>query len=128
MGQLVSAPYDVAEGQEYASYIAHITSESERLLREGRLPESDGVHTYFDGLRMVLRQVRRDVELASARQETFAVSTFTMTAAEHTHLLSMNEGVRTLLEILEMRQAMELNRTPAVGRVAAAIVGGTFTP
>ena len=76
----------------------------------------------------MLRTVKRDVSTASARGEKTTATAISMTAEEHKRLISMSESMLNLLQILEMRKAVILDRTEAVGRVAGAIVGGAFTP
>ncbi|HVE98536.1 MAG TPA: hypothetical protein VNA12_05085 [Mycobacteriales bacterium] len=127
MGQLVSAPYSTDDGVEYVAYLAHVQSECWRLVDEKRLPGSDELVAFLDSAERVVQQVRRDVAGATAAGDAVVVSTIPMLPAEHARMQNMNDSLRNLLEILEMRQALELNRTPAVARVAEAIMTGTFS-
>ena len=128
MGQLVTAAYDTAEGQEYIGYLAHVLSECHRLLAEGRLPDNETVASFLDDAQRILEQIRRDVAEATARSQRTVVSHVPMTAAEHARMVTMSESLKNLLEILEFRSAVELRRTDAVGRVAEAVSGGAFVP
>lgn len=127
MGRLESAPYDVEDGREYVEYLTRVQRDFARLVDSGRLPATDDLAAFMDTAEQVIDQVRRDVAHASATGRTEVVSVIEMSPAEHTRMVSMNDSLRTLLEILEIRQALELNRTPAVGRVSDAIQTGRFT-
>ena len=126
MGTLISNRYDVAEGREWCDYLERVIGECHRLRGEGRLPESAGLDPYLDDIGMIVRQVRSDVVLGAARGEREVTTSVGLTAEEHKRLVMMSESLRTLLEILELRKAVVLDRTPAVGRVAAALVEGQF--
>lgn len=127
MGQLVTEAYDTAEGQEYVDYLERVLGECDRLRSEGRLPDNETIASFLDDAQGVLQQVRHDVAAASASGQRTVVTRVEMTHTEHNRMLAMNESVKNLLEILEFRQAVQLNRTEAVGRVAAAIQGGAFS-
>ena len=127
MGQLRTAPYDVVEGREYADYLSNMCDECVRLAQVGRLPDTDELAGFLATARQVLSQVSADVGRAESSGDTVVISSIPMSTAEYNRMRSMNDSFRNLLEILEMRQALALNRTPAVGRVADAIQAGTFT-
>lgn len=127
MGTLTSQPYDVAEGKEWCDYIERVLSECRRLMAEGRMPDSEGIDAFLADVPHVVQQVRRDVTSAAVRGESPIQTSVSMTSEEHKRLISMSESILNLLQILEIRKAVVLDRTPAVGRVAAAIVGGTFS-
>ena len=127
MGQLACEPYDVDEGREYVGYLDHVLRECDRLLAVGRLPDSEAMRAFLDHAHVVLDHVRHDVAEAGATQQRTVRTVLTLTLDEHRRMVSMNESIKTLLEILEFRQAVQLNRTDAVGRVAAAIQEGSFT-
>ena len=126
MGQLRTAPYDVAEGREYAAYLSNMCAECVRLAEAGRLPDTDELAGFLATARQVHSQVAADVQRAEAAGETSVISSIQMSAVEHARMRNMNDSFRNLLEILEMRQAVALNRTPAVARVADAIQAGTY--
>lgn len=127
MGKFTTEPYAASDGAEYADYLQHILAESERLQRDGRLPDNEAVLMCFDSARVVMQQVRRDVTAAVARGEKTVVSTLAMTPAEHERMESMGESIGNLLEILELRKAVERRRTEGAGRVAAAVRDATYT-
>src|SRR4051812_15994091 len=123
MGTLTSHSYDVAEGLEWCTYLDRIVGECHRLRQEGRLPDSDGVDAFLADLVIVLRKVRGDVNAATSRGERTITTAIPMTSEEHKRIVSMSESILNLLEILEMRKAVVLDRSPAVARVAAALIG-----
>jgi hypothetical protein len=126
MGRLVTKPYDPVEGAEYADYLEHISREADRLRREGRLPDNETVMSFFDDVRGVVQQVRDDSSRATARGERQVVTTIQLSSADYRRIMSMSESMGTLLEILEMRQAVDMKRTEGTTRVATAVREGTF--
>ena len=126
MGELVSRPYDVNDADAYVEHLEHGLREAERLMREGRIPSTEDVYRYVDGVRAASRQIAGDAANARARGETTVVSRFERTAAEHAGTSSLGEHLGVLLEILEMRDAADLRKTDASRRVAEALKGGTF--
>lgn len=128
MGTLTSTAYDVTEGREYVGYLDRVLKECVRLRAEGRLPDGESVDAFLDDAQLVLHAVRQDVASASARGVSTIQSQVRLTAEEHKRYLTMGESLRNLLEILELRKALVLDRTPAVGRVAESFYAGTFTP
>jgi hypothetical protein len=127
MGTLTSQPYLVTEGQEYVAYLENLLGQCRTLLAEGRLPDSDGVSDVLDIADVVLRRVRLDTSAAAARGERQITTTMTMTEGELKRLLTIGESMLSLLEILEIRKALEFNRTDAVARVGEAIYGGVYS-
>lgn len=127
MGTLNTVEYDVAEAKQWCDYLDRVVGECRRLMTEKRVPESETLDAFLEDSKVVLRTVKRDVSAAMGRGEKTSRTAISMTAEEHKRLLSMSESMLNLLQILEIRKAVVLDRTDAVGRVAAAIVGGTFT-
>ena len=127
MGRLVTRAFDVAEGQEYVEYLERVLDECVGLVDEGRLPDTEEMTRFLEVERDCLVQLRRDVRLAAAQGETQVVSEIPMDEQEHARMLTMNDTVANLLQILEYRQALELNRSEAVARVSQAILGGTYS-
>ena len=123
----MTRPYDPAEGAEYADYLEHISTEADRLRGEGRLPDNDTVLSFFDDVRTVIRRVREDSSRARARGETEVVTRIELGAADYHRMMNMSESMGNLLEILEMRQAVDMKRTDGTVRVATAVREGTFT-
>jgi hypothetical protein len=128
MGTLISKPYDVTEGQEYAAYLDRVLGECRRLLREGRLPDGDGIVAFLDDAQLVLQCVRRDVAEAGASAQTTVRSELQLSKQEYDRYQTMGESILTLLQILEMREAVVLNRTESVARVADAFQSGEWLP
>lgn len=127
MGELVTRPYDPVEGAEYADYLEHISSEGDRLRREGRLPDNDTVLSFFEDVHRVIRQVRDDSTRARAHGEQQVITRIELGAADYRRMMDMSASMGTLLEILEMRQAVDMKRTDGTVRVATAVREGTFT-
>ena len=127
MGRLVTRAFDVGDGQEYVTYLERVLEDCVGLAKEGRLPDTEEIARFLDVERDCLVQLRRDVRLAAARGDTQLVSEIPMDEQEHTRMLAMNDTVANLLQILEYRAALELNRTEAVARVSKAILGGTYS-
>jgi hypothetical protein len=127
VGTLTSQPYLVSEGQEYVAYLENLLGQCGKLVAEGRLPDADGVADVLAIAEVVLRRVRLDTASAAARGEQRITTTMTMTEGELKRLLTIGESMLNLLEILEIRQALEFNRTDAVARVGEAIYGGVYS-
>lgn len=126
MGTLTSDEYAVEEGREWCAYLDRVTKECRRLISEGRVPDSEGLDGFLADSGVVLQQVRMDVASAASRGEQTVRTAVRLSTEEYKRLLNMNESILNLLQILEMRGAVILDRTDAVGRVARAIVGGEF--
>jgi hypothetical protein len=126
MGTLISKPYVVSEGQEYAEYLDRVLGECRRLLREGRLPDGDGVVAFLDDAQLVLQCVRRDVADAGASGRTTIRSELQLSKQEYDRYQTMGDSILTLLQVLEMREALVLNRTESVARVADAFQAGEW--
>ncbi|MDP9100568.1 MAG: hypothetical protein M3N21_00220 [Actinomycetota bacterium] len=126
MGFMVTAAYAPADGDEYVAYQRRLDGELARLRAEGRLPDNDSVEAFLDQLRRIVRIIASDVISARSRGETDVVSRFEMTAAEFRSRRDMNDSLRNLLEILQMRQALDMQRTAGAGRVADALGAATF--
>ena len=123
---LVTKPYSVADAEEYVEYHARLAAEADRLQAEGRLPDNEAIESFFRDVRQVVSAVQRDASDARVRGQQEVVTRLPMSPADHRRIFGMNESIRSLLEVLEMRQAVELHRTPAVARVADAVTGGTL--
>ena len=128
MGTLTSKPYDVAEGVAYCDYLERIIRECRRLMSEGRMPDSDTTDAFLGDVGRIVRQVRLDVATAKSRGSRTVTSAITMTNEEHKRLDSLSESMLNLLQILELRKAVVLDRTDAIGRVASAFAEADFTP
>jgi hypothetical protein len=127
MGTLTTLEYDISDAQEWTDYFERINRECRRLVTEGRMPDTDALDGFLADSAELLRQVRIDVSAARSRGAKTAVSAITLSKEEYKRLLAMRESVLNLLQILEMRGAVNLNRTEGVGRMVAALTGGPFT-
>ena len=126
MGTLTTQPYDVAEGQEWCDYFERLLGECQRLIGEKRVPDTEAMDAFMHDSRLVMQQVRRDVTAARGRGEKTTQTRVDLTKEEHTRMISISDSILNLLLILEMRGAVSLQRSEAVGRVAAAIDAGEF--
>ncbi|MCU1588568.1 MAG: hypothetical protein JWN31_2061 [Frankiales bacterium] len=126
MGTLTTQPYDVAEGQEWCDYFERLLGECQRLIGEKRMPATDGLDAFLHDSNLVMHQIRRDVVAARGRGEKTTATAVDLTNEEYRRLMSISESILNLLLILEMRGAVSLQRSEAVGRVAAAIDAGAF--
>lgn len=127
MGTLTSQPYLVSEGQEYVGYLEHLLPQLRGLLAQGRVPNADGVADFLQYTELVLHRVRLDTAAAASRGEQRVTSKLTVNQAELKRFLTIGESMLNLLEILEIRKALEFNRTDAVARVGEAIYGGVYS-
>ncbi len=126
MGFMVTAPYMPADGEEYVAYHRRLAGELARLQGEGRLPDDHGVSGFLADLKRIVSIVASDVTSARSRGETTIVSRFEMTASDFRRRRDMNDSLRNLLEILQMRKAVDMRRTEGAGRVADALGAATF--
>ena len=128
MGTLVSKDFDVDEAQEWCEYLTRVTRDCHRLIDEGRIPATDELAAFLNDTQLVLGKVKSDVNAARAGGLKTTHSRIDMSPEEHRRIFSMNDSLLNLLQILEMRGAIKLDRTPAVGRVADALAQGSFSP
>lgn len=126
MGTLTSQPYLVSEGQEYVAYLEHLLPQLRGLIAQGRVPDADGVGDFLDHTELVQRRVRLDTSSAAERGEVRITTKMSVNEAELKRFLTIGESILNLLEILEIRQALEFNRTEAVARVGEAIYAGVY--
>ena len=128
MGTLTSHEYDVADAQEWCDYFDRISGECRRLVSEGRMPDTDALDAFLADSAAVLIQVKKDIGDARGRGAKSTRTSVSLSNEEHKRLLAMRESVLNLLEILEMRGAVKLDRTDGVARTVAALTTGTYTP
>ncbi len=128
MGTLTTKPYDVAEGQEWCDYFQRLLGECQRLIGEKRVPDTEGLDAFLHDSNLVMQQIRRDVTTARGRGDKSTQTAVSMTNEEHKRMISISDSILNLLLILEMRGAVSLQRSEAVGRVATAIDAGEFVP
>jgi hypothetical protein len=124
---MTTLEYDISDGMEWCDYFDRISSECRRLMSEGRMPDTEALDGFLADSSALLRQVRQDVASARARGAKTTVSSISLTSEEYKRLLAMRESVLNLLQILEMRGAVKLDRSEGVGRMVAALTNGPFT-
>ncbi|MCU1599479.1 MAG: hypothetical protein JWO22_188 [Frankiales bacterium] len=127
MGVLTTTPYTLEDGEDFVAYLTHVTQECDRLQAEGRIPSDEGISDFLDILKTLASQVRNDVARGRATGEQQLRTGLALTAAEYARTRSMTDSLRPLLEILELRDAVDLRRTAGAMRVASAVLEGTFT-
>jgi hypothetical protein len=126
MTQLATQPYSPADGQEYVTYVGHLTEECHRLQLEGRIPGDQAINEFLDLLTAIAGRVRSDVRIAGASTAPLT-TTISMTADEYKKNWALIDSVNSLLIILEMRGALDLMRTDGATRVMGAVLHGTHT-
>ncbi|MCU1588731.1 MAG: hypothetical protein JWN31_2224 [Frankiales bacterium] len=127
MGTMTTLEYDISDGQEWVDYFNRISGECRRLVAEGRMPDTEAVDGFLADSAALLRQVKEDIATARSRGAKTAITAVNLTAEEHRRLIDIRESVLNLLQILEMRGAVQLDRTEGVGRMVAALTTGTFS-
>jgi len=126
MGTVITPSLAVDECQEYVDYLEHVVRESRRLMREGRLPSDDGVAAFLEDAQRVAHQLGREVAQARATGQHTVRGRVELARDGYRRLTTMSDNLRNLLEILEIREALVLNRTEAVARVATALSASEF--
>ena len=126
MGTMTTLEYDVSDGQEWIDYFDRISVECRRLMAEGRMPDTEALDGFLADSSALLRQVRQDIATARSRGIKTTTTAVSLTAEEYRRLLDIRESVLNLLQILEMRGAVKLDRSEGVGRMVAALTTGTF--
>jgi hypothetical protein len=126
MGTMTTLEYDISDGQEWCDYFDRIERECRRLVAEGRMPDTAALDGFLADSGELLRQVRHDIVTARGHGATSTTSSITLSTEEYKRLMDMRESVLNLLQILEMRGAVKLDRTEGVGRMVAALTQGPF--
>jgi hypothetical protein len=128
VGELITQPYTVEDGLAYLRHLEQAGREAERLVVEGRLPDTDEVAQHLRAVARAQERFQRDIAAAQARGETTVVSRFERSPSQHARLRAMAETVETLLEVLELRQAADLGHTDGSRRVARALRDAVLVP
>ena len=126
MGTLTSHEYDIADAQEWCDYFERVSVECRRLVSEGRMPDTDALDAFLADSAAVRIQVQKDIAAARGRATKTTSTAVSLSNEEYKRLISMRESVLNLLEILEMRGAVNLDRSEGVGRMVAALTSGEF--
>ena len=127
MGTMTTLEYDISDGQEWCDYFDRIERECRRLVAEGRMPDTAALDGFLADSGELLRQVRHDIVSARGRGAKSTITAVSLTKEEYKRLIDMRESVLNLLQILEMRGAVKLDRTEGVGRMVVALTTGTFS-
>jgi hypothetical protein len=120
--QLVTQPYARADGQELVTYVGNLTQECARLQEEGRFPDDQPIRDFLHLLDTIAARIQSDLRTANGDSLTTAIE---MTKSEYQKNWAMIDVVNSLLFILEMRGALDLQRTEGADRVMGAIRHGT---
>jgi hypothetical protein len=123
---MTTLEYDVSDGQAWCDYFDRISGECRRLVAEGRMPDTEALDGFLADSAVLRRQVIADIASARARGAQTAVTTVSLTKEEYRRLIDIRESVLNLLQILEMRGAVKLERSEGVGRMVAALTNGAF--
>lgn len=126
MGTMTTLEYNVSDGEEWCDYFDRINVECRRLVSEGRMPDTQALDGFLVDSAALRRQVRNDVTVARGRGATTTITEVSLTKEEYKRLIDIRESVLNLLQILEMRGAVKLDRTEGVGRMVAALTTGTY--
>ena len=122
-----SMPYLPEDGREFLDYMQVVMKSMDRLRAEGRIPDDRGMDVLLAFWQDVTKQVRNDVNQAGSALQRPITSSLPMTAAEHQRIWAMFDTFYPLLEILEMRGAVDLARTDGVTRVVDSLYKGTLS-
>jgi hypothetical protein len=120
-------PYVPDDGREFGQYMQVVMKSMDRLRTDGRVPDDPGMDTLLAFWRAVTTQVKKDVDRADSVSQRPITTTLPMTAAEHQRIWAMFDTLYPLLEILEIRGAVDLRRTEGVTRVIDALYGGALS-
>lgn len=126
MGMLTTLEYDVSDGEEWIAYFTRIEGECRRLVSEGRMPDTEALDGFLRDSTDLVRQVRHDVAAARQRGASTTTTSLSLSKEEYKRLIEIREHVLNLMQILEMRGAMKLDRSEGVGRMVAAITNGPY--
>lgn len=117
---LTTQPYLPADGREFLDYMPGVIQEMARLQGEGRVPNDEGVEGMLMFWRRAAAQVRMDVSKAGASNQPITTS-LPMTVGEYQRIWAMFDTIYPLLEILEIRGAVDMRRSEGVNRVVDAL-------
>lgn len=126
MGTMTTLEYDVSDGEEWCEYFDRISRECRRLVNEGRMPDTEALDGFLVDSAALLRQVRHDVAAARRQGTSRTITSLSITKEEYKRLIDIRESVLNLLEILEMRGAVKLDRSDGVARMVAALTTGSY--
>ena len=127
MSALESLPYLPSEGAEFVDYMAGVIDGVMQLKSEGRVPDDQGVDDLLALWRTVAARVKADVSAADPTSSKPITTTIPMTQAEWQKSSTMFETLYPLLQILEMRGAINIRASEAVVKVVNAVWKGTLT-
>jgi hypothetical protein len=120
-------PYLPADGREFLTYMQVVMKSMDRLRADGRIPDDPGMDTLLAFWNNVTTQVKKDVDRAGPASQLPIRTSLPMTAVEHQRTWALFDTLYPLLEILEMREVIDLKRTDSVTRVIDALYEGSLT-
>ncbi|MGN6472095.1 MAG: hypothetical protein ACTHK4_00395 [Mycobacteriales bacterium] len=125
MSTFTTQPYQVQDANDFLNYMQRMMGEIARLQREGRVPDDTGTNSLLSFWRTLIAQVRTDVARAGSTSKKEITSSIPMTEAEYKRNWSMYDTLLQLLQILDMRDAVDLEASEGVMRVIGAMYKGT---
>lgn len=127
MPTFTTQPYQPQDAKEFLDYMQRIMGEMARLQGEGRVPDDHGTNALLTFWRNVIAQVRTDVGNVGAASRKPITSSLPMTEAEYQRTWAMYDTFLQLLQILELRGAVDLDRgSEGAMRVINALYKGTL--
>lgn len=126
MPTFTTQPYQPEDAAEFIDYMQRMMGEMLRLQHEGRVPDDVGMNHLLTFWRALTGQVRIDVAKVGAASKKPITSSLPMTEAEYKRNWAMYDTFLQLLQILDMRGAVNLEATDGVMRVIGAMYKGTL--
>ncbi len=126
MSTFTTQPYLPEDASQFLDYMQRMMVEMMRLQHEGRVPDDNGTNNLLAFWRTLIAQVRTDVAKVGAASRKPITSSIPMTEAEYKRNWAMYDTFLQLLQILDMRGAVDLEATDGVMRVISAMYKGTL--
>jgi hypothetical protein len=127
METLTTLPYQPSDAVEFLDYMQHVITETGRLRDEGRVPDEEGVDALLTLWRKVTSQIRLDLNKVGPAARQPIISVIPMTQAEYEQSWTMFETLYPLLQILEMRGAVNIRATEPTTRVVTSVFQGAHS-
>ena len=125
MATFTTQPYQPEDASEFLDYMQRMMAEMMRLQHEGRVPDDTGTNNLLAFWRTLIAQVRTDVAKVGVASKKPITSSIPMTEAEYKRNWAMYDTFLQLLQILDMRGAVDLEATDGVMRVIGAMYKGS---
>jgi hypothetical protein len=127
MSTFTSQPYLPQDASDFLDYMQRMMGEIARLQVEGRVPDDTGTNNLLAFWRTLIAQVRKDIARVGVGSETEITSSIPMTEAEYKRNWAMYDTFLQLLQILDLRGAVDLEANDGVMRVIGAMYKGTLS-